>query len=65
MKSMVSVNMGDSRSYMVKDNGSHTGNHVTKKDNRVSYQIFLKAAVHIQSGAYTCLAQIVNGLVLL
>lgn len=26
MKSMISVNIGDARYYMVKDNGSHTGN---------------------------------------
>lgn len=53
MKSMISVNMGDARYYMIKDNGSHTGNHVKKKNNRVSYQIFLKAAlyIHILSGA--------------
>lgn len=53
MKSMISVNMGDARYYMVKDNGSHTGNHVKKKNNRVSYQIFLKATlyIHILSGA--------------
>lgn len=63
MKSMISVYMGDARYYMVKDNGSHTGNHVKKKNNRVSYQIFLKVAlyIHILSG----LAQIVNKLVLL
>lgn len=50
MKSMISVNIGDARYYMVKDNG-------------VILEICLVPVLY--SDAYTCLAQIVNELVLL